>query len=61
MEVTIVVISVGKIDWDGGARQPDGMLEMFYVLIWVVVMWIYLNYRNRYVIFNTYDLFYSNI
>lgn len=50
-------ISVGR----GGTTQADGMPEMFYILIWVVVTKIYLNYKCVYVIHDIHLLFYCSI
>lgn len=30
------------IDWEGGGRETSRALEMFYILSWVVVTWLYI-------------------
>lgn len=52
-----MVISVGR----RGTSQADGRPVIFYILIWVVVMRIYLNYKCMCVVYDIHPLFYCSI
>lgn len=29
------------IDWEKGRKMPSGAMDMIYILLWVVSMWVY--------------------
>lgn len=36
------MLPLGNYNVRGGMKQTSGEMEMFYVLIWLVVTWVYL-------------------
>lgn len=37
-----IMLPLGNYNVGGGMKQTSGEMEMFYVLIWLVVTWVYL-------------------